>query len=98
LHAFPLSGNSKEKDVVSLHDAVHMLVKNPLAEPDLPDLEEAEPEPEPEPELEPEVPKAVGAFAAKQVAHKMKAHEKLGDAMLESFSPTILWWLTALTG
>ena len=73
-----------------------MLVKNPLAEPDLesPDLEEAEPEPEPEPE----VPKAVGAFAAKQVAHKMKAHEKLGDAMLESFSPTILWWLTALTG
>ena len=96
LHAFPLSGNSKEKDVASLHDAVHMLVKNPLAEPDLesPDLEEAEPEPEPEPE----VPKAVGAFAAKQVAHKMKAHEKLGDAMLESFSPTILWWLTALTG
>ena len=73
-----------------------MLVKNPLAEPDLesPDLEEAEPEPEPEPE----VPKAVGAFAAKQVAHKMNAHEKLGDAMLESFSPTILWWLTALTG
>ena len=75
-----------------------MLVKNPLAEPDLPDLEEPEAEPEAEPEPEPEVPKAVGAFAAKQVAHKMKAHEKLGDAMLESFSPTILWWLTALTG
>ena len=91
LHAFPLSGNSKEKGVVSLHDAVDMLVKNPLAEPDFE-------EPEPEPEPEPEVPKAVGAFAAKQVAHKMKAHEKLGDAMLESFSPTILWWLTALTG